>query len=490
MEHHINQADADSKKDFELDAQRGVNVNEKALGHLPYGEEAQSVDSVDAAFAQLAREEESHDIKLRTMGWKKTAALLFGEQVCLAIMAQAWSFSVLGWGPALVTTFLAGIFFWVTSYTMWRYMMKHPGLTDICDIAYLLFGKSRIAYEVTAFMLLANNILLIGFHILTAAKIFNTLSDHSLCTVSFNVIGTAAGIVLSLPRTLNHVSYMSMFSAFCMAIAILLFLIFSGTEDHPALGYQGDYPIAGPVRTYALPVKGTTWIDCMNAALNITFLWVPQVLFPQFLGEMRRPQDFPKALAALAVASFVLFIVPAAIGFAFLGQYATAPAFGSLETVYKKASFGPVIVPTLIIGAIYSNVTAKHIYRRVMRGSSHQHRNTLKGWAPWVGITAVVWAVGFIFASVIPSMGDFLSLLGAAFDSYFGFGMWAIAYYRLYRGEFFNGPLRSVNTVFHAVTMLVGLFLLGPGLYAACKAIAADYAGSTRPAFTCKNLAI
>ena len=61
-------------------------------------------------------------------------------------------------------------------------------------------------------MLLANNILLIGFHVLTGAKVLNTLSDHSLCTVIFSVIVTLMGIVMSIPRTLNHVSFMSIFS--------------------------------------------------------------------------------------------------------------------------------------------------------------------------------------------------------------------------------------------------------------------------------------
>lgn len=40
--------------------------------------------------------------------------------------------------------------------------MKYPGCRDICDVGYHLFGKSKIAYEVTGLMLLANNILLIG----------------------------------------------------------------------------------------------------------------------------------------------------------------------------------------------------------------------------------------------------------------------------------------------------------------------------------------
>ena len=61
-------------------------------------------------------------------------------------------------------------------------------------------------------MLLANNILLIGFHILTGAKVLNTLSDHSLCTVTVSVIATIMGVIMSLPRALKHVSFMSMFS--------------------------------------------------------------------------------------------------------------------------------------------------------------------------------------------------------------------------------------------------------------------------------------
>ena len=142
-----------------------------------------------------------------------------------------------------------------------------------------------------------------------------------------------------------------------MAIAILLFLIFSGIEAHPGAGYGGaavnfgQYPALGLVKTYAFPLEGTTWVDCLNAVLNITFLWVPQILFPTFIAEMERPQDFPKSLAVLSLLSAILFIVPPAIGFHYLGQYATAPAFGSLGVlVYKKASFAFVIVPTLVIG--------------------------------------------------------------------------------------------------------------------------------------------
>lgn len=425
------------------------------------------------------------------MSWQKAAWLLCGDQVCLAIMAQSWSLSVLGWVPGIITMVVSGILFWITSITMHKFIMKHPQIMDICDFGYYVFGKSRIAYEFTGFMLLANNILLIGFHILTGAKILNTLSDHSLCTVIFSVIVMIMGIIMSLPRTLRHVSFMSMFSAACMGIAILLFLVFVGIEANPLYGYNGDYPKAGPVKTYAFPPAGTTWVACLNAVLNITFLWVPQILFPTFISEMERPQDFPKSLAVLAAVSSFLFIVPPAIGFKYLGQYATAPAFGSLGVVvYKKASFAFVIVPTLVIGVIYANVSAKFVYGRIMGKSRHAHSNTVIGWGVWVGVMAAIWLVAFVFSEVVPSMGDFLSLLGAAFDSFFGFIFFAFAYWKLYSGKLFAGAGRSVMTIVHVFVLFCGLFLLGPGLYAAVEAIMSDYAGGTRPAFSCKNLSI
>ncbi|EGP82710.1 uncharacterized protein MYCGRDRAFT_77869 [Zymoseptoria tritici IPO323] len=439
----------------------------------------------------LVSEDHEHDIKLRTMSWQKAAWLLCGDQVCLAIMAQSWSLSVLGWVPGIITMLVAGAFFWITSMTMHKFIMKNPQIRDICDFAYLACGKSSIAYTFTAFMLLANNIMLIGFHVLTGAKVINTLSDHSMCTVIFSVIVTLMGIIMSIPRTLKHVSFMSMGSAACMGLAILLFLVFAGIEKAPLVGYNGDYPTDGPVRTYAFPLPGTTWVACMNAVLNITFLWVPQILFPTFISEMEKPQDFPKALAVLAGISGFLFIIPPAIGFRYLGQYSTAPAFGSLGTAaFKKGSFAFVIVPTLVIGVIYANVSAKFIYTRLMGRSRHAHSNTVIGWSVWTGVMAGIWAIAFIFAEVIPSMGDFLSLLGAVFDSWFGFIFFAVAYWQMNRGKLFDSTGKSVMTVVHIVVMISGLLLLGPGTYAAVKAIMADYSGTTRPAFSCKNVAI
>lgn len=276
-----------------------------------------------------------------------------------------------------------------------------------------------------------------------------------------------------------------------MGLAILLFLVFAGIEEAPGHGPLGDYPSAGPIVTYAFPQPGTSWITCMSAVLNITFLWVPQVLFPTFISEMERPEDFPKSLAVLAGVSSIVFIIPPALGFHFIGQYATAPAFGSLSgPIFKQVSFGLVIVPTMVIGVIYANVTGKLIYHKIIGNPPHADTNTFKNWAVWIGLMASIWTAGFLFAEVVPSMGDFLSLLGAGFCSFFGFIFFAVAYWRLHKGELFDGLLRSVMTVVHVFVMIEGLMLLGPGLYVSVQQIIETYSKSVLTAFSCADVSL
>jgi hypothetical protein len=335
------------------------------------------------------------------------------------------------------------------------------------------------------FGVVAYNVVLCGFHVLTGAQVLNTVTDHSLCSVDFGIIVTIIAIVLSIPRTLSHISLMSTASAICMGLAILLFMVFAGKS-----GPDIEAGNLGPVKTYAFPQEGTTWIDCTNAVLNAAFLWFAQILFPTFIAEMRQPRDFPKALAVFSIASFILFLVPTIVGFYYLGQYTGAPAFRSLHKHYMKIAYGPVIVPTVIIGVIYANVSIKFIYRLIMRDSHHQHNHTVVGWGIWLLLIAIYWFVAFVAAEIIPNMGDFGSILGASFDSQFGLLFWAVAYWHLFRERLFTTVFRTILTIIHILAFIGGLFLLGPGLYTSVKAIIADYSGTTRPAFSCANLSL
>jgi len=64
----------------------------------------------------------------------------------------------------------------------------------------------------------------------------------------------------------------------------------------------------------------------------------------------------------------------------------TAPAFGSLQNVYKKVAFS-FMIPTLIfLGVLYASVSARFVFFRVFQNSRHKNEHTVVGWATWAGI--------------------------------------------------------------------------------------------------------
>lgn len=82
---------------------------------VTYDENGKKVDTTTVVvdpFEALRLEEENHDTKFRTLSWQKTTLLLFGEYVCLAILALAWSWSVLGWVCGFFITFGLGAITW------------------------------------------------------------------------------------------------------------------------------------------------------------------------------------------------------------------------------------------------------------------------------------------------------------------------------------------------------------------------------------------
>ena len=95
-------------------------------------------------------------------------------------------------------------------------------------------------------------------------------------------------------------------------------------------------------------------------------------------------RDFPKALWACTIAEIIVFSVVGGVIYGFVGnQYMTAPAFGSLDEIYKKVSFS-FMIPTLIfLGVLYASVSARFIFFRIFENSRHKNEHTVVGWGAW-----------------------------------------------------------------------------------------------------------
>lgn len=285
--------------------------------------------------------------------------------------------------------------------------------------------------------------------------------------------------ICSLPRTFDTLSKLATLSAFFTFVSVLLAAIFAGIEAHPE-GYNTGGPkglLVGEPTVYAVAPSGTTFISGMNAFLNISYTFIGQITLPSFIAEMRNPKDFPKALWAVTIAEIILFSLVGAVVYAYTGsQYNTAPAFGSLgNALYKKVSFS-FMIPTLIfLGVLYASVSARFIFFRIFEGTRHKGSHTVIGWASWAGILAILWAVAFIVAEVIPFFSDLLSLMSSLFDSFFGFIFWGTAYMRMRYADYGPGWIqrRGVRGIFgfamNVFIILIGLYMLTAGTYVSIR---------------------
>ncbi|KAH8673985.1 transmembrane amino acid transporter protein [Xylariales sp. PMI_506] len=487
-------------KETIADERGGTDYGAAATGSIPRGRAAWFGGQDVRIGPRIAPSEENCAIQYRTCSWQKTAALLFSEYICLAIMSFPWSYSVLGLVPGLILTVVQALLVLYTSIVLWEFCLRHPEVRDVCDIGQMLFWGKKWAWWFTAVMFILNNTFIQGLHILVGAKYINTMvgsdSTSVACpTVSFGVVMMIVSWFCSLPRTFELLSKLGTASAIFTFLSVLLATIFAGVESHPA-GYTLMPPSDGTTAygepfVSAVPIAGTTFVAGLNAFLNISYTFIGQITLPSFIAEMKEPRDFPKALWACTILEIIVFSVVGAVIYAYTGtQYMTAPAFGSLETLYKKISFS-FMIPTLIfLGVLYASVSARFIFFRIFQDSRHKNEHTLVGWGTWALILLATWILAFLIANVIPFFSSLLSLMSSLFDSFFGFIFWGVAYFRMRKADDQGTVRLRPSTTPHLLQLIIitGIFFLTVGTYASVEGIIQEFeAGDVGSVFECAS---
>lgn len=255
-------------------------------------------DSSSAASAELTSQaivdrqlaaEDGHSIQYRTCSWQKTAALLFSEYICLAIMSFPWSYSFLDLVPGLVLNAAVAAMVLYTSLVLWEFCLRHPEVRDVCDLGQMLFWGKPWAWWATALMFVLNTFIQ-GLHVLVGAEYLNTMTAGcpvaGCRTVEFSVVVTLVCWLASLPRTFGMMSKLGTASILFTFVSVILTTIFAGVQGKPA-GYD---PLQGEPLVTVLPVQSTNFVQGMAAFLNISYTFIGQITLPSFIAEMRDPR--------------------------------------------------------------------------------------------------------------------------------------------------------------------------------------------------------
>lgn len=133
---------------------------------------------------------------------------------------------------------------------------------------------------------------------------------------------------------------------------------------------------------------------------------------------------------------------------------------------------------------------AKHVFIRILRGTTHLTGQTKVHWVTWLGSTFTIVTVAYIVASSIPVFSDLVSLVGALLATPLCFQpmgcMWL--YDNWEPGRHRKSFLWCIKVAWSVFMILAGFFLTIGGTYSSIVSINASYkqtGGSA--AWSCAN---
>lgn len=152
-------------------------------------------------------DESDAEVKYRTMAWWQAAMIMIAETISLGILSLPSVLASIGLVAGIILIACLGLIATYTGYTIWQFKMAYPHVHNLADVGEVMlgaFGREFFGAAQTIFLVFT-----MGSHILTFTIAMNAITGHATCTIVWGIIGLIVLFILTLPRTLRKVSYMS-----------------------------------------------------------------------------------------------------------------------------------------------------------------------------------------------------------------------------------------------------------------------------------------
>ncbi|PSS22273.1 hypothetical protein M430DRAFT_49421 [Amorphotheca resinae ATCC 22711] len=420
-------------------------------------------------------------VDFRTVGWMRASVIflkiIFATGVLsiptamYSLGAVGGSLSVVGWG--LLTTYTAVI--------QGDYRNRHPSCHSIADMAGVLGGV--VLREIVGVLFLIAYILCAGSGILGVSIALNALSTHAACTVWWSFIAFIVVSVTASVRKFHSIGWLTYVGFASIFAAVFIVVIAVTTRDRPAAAPQtGDYELG----YYA--IAHPTFISGITASATIFVSSSGTSAFLPVISEMRRPQDYRKALFTCMAFVQSTYLCFSLVVYRWCGQWVASPSIGSAGQTVKKVAYGIGLIGLIVSACLYLHVAAKYLFVRILRNTRHLQQDTVIHWGTWLGCTFGLGAISFILAEAIPIFNYLLALTGSICFAPIGIalpGFLWLSDFKHYR----KGSVRQrVEFWSHWFLPLLGAFLCVGGTYGVVQLIIDAYADNQiGSAFSCAD---
>lgn len=139
---------------------------------------------------------------------RQCGLLMVAETISLGILSLPAAIANLGFVPAIIILISLGLIASYTGYVIGQFKWRYPHISSMSDAGELLmgpFGRELLFIGQMLFL-----VFLMASHILTFTVAMNTLTNHGTCSIVFGIVGLIVSLLMSLPRTLAKMSWLSL----------------------------------------------------------------------------------------------------------------------------------------------------------------------------------------------------------------------------------------------------------------------------------------
>ncbi|KAF7306685.1 putative acyltransferase CST26 [Mycena indigotica] len=418
--------------------------------------EAEKHDS--ATDVDVFEQTPEHDFRYKTLSWQLVSALMIAEIVSNGMLSLPSALAVVGIVPAVVLIVFFGVFALYTAKLLIDFKLTHLSVHNMGDAGYILGGP--VVRELLSAGTIIFAIAGTGSELLSGQQALSALSNNGLCSIYLLLIFAVATLLLALPRTLNQVGWLGLFSAGLITISGIVAMIGAGSN-----------PLPGRMLSATIP---TNFYQAFLAITNPVFAYAGHFMFFILISEMKRPEDAMKAAWVLQTFSTVFYAVFAVVIYVYIGNTVASPALFSLPETWSKVTFGIALLNFLIAGSLYSHTAAKILFVRWFRHSRHLYMHTVLGWAVWVTLCFAAVVVAFIFAVSVPIFSYLIGIAASLFASWYTYGI--AGFFELHttytrKGGWVGIRQRPIHTLLALFTIAVGAFVCVAGTYVSIRLI-------------------
>ncbi|KAJ6115202.1 Amino acid transporter transmembrane [Penicillium sp. IBT 16267x] len=345
---------------------------------------------------------------------------------------SGFAMGTLGWGPGITFYTVFGFMAGYSGYLIWRVYLgvdsyEFP-VKNYGDLGFRTLGLG--GRHVTNILQGIGLLLITGQVTIQYGENISQVSKFKLCYAVCPVLFAVAGFFITQIRTLKAYGWIAN-----LAVWLNIFVIFMtmGVMANSPPNYQistlgsagsavnaatitpvnGVYP---PMIHYSNIPSGNGLVGSVNGMLSGVLAYAGAQLFVEFLAEMRRPQDFIKAMWSAQFFIYSVYLTYGCVVYYLQGQYSFNPSYQGVS-IYGWQTLGNMVtlIAALIAGGLYGNIGIKVVYNNILVDILMvPPMESRRGKIIYAILVPLWWIIAFIIAAAVPDYFGFVSVMAAS----------------------------------------------------------------------------